>query len=275
MCDCRYHRGHYIGAAICIGGLTVLVASDSSSSTGGSAPVWGDALVVVGATMYAVSNVAQECVLGNVSVVELIAMIGCFGALFSGIQAVILEHHAWTQLHWQAADVVPLLGFAAALYCFYSLVPLVLLWGGATVLNLSLLSSDLWAGLARWMLFGGFGGTALYFISSVAMVAAGIAVYAFSGDVKAVDAAGQTGSSHQARYKGYHRLTLTPEAMESYVLAQEEDRMGNGDGAGGGGGGDDAGVVAVGSSSAAAAAGAATAARVQPLHKHSTLVPTE
>lgn len=40
------------------------------------------------------------------------------------------------------------------------LVPTVLVWGGSTVLNLSLLTSDLWAAGARALLFGGFGGWA-------------------------------------------------------------------------------------------------------------------
>ena len=38
-------------------------------------------------------------------------------------------------------------------YC--SLMPLELTWGGAALLNISLLSSDLWAALARIFFFGG------------------------------------------------------------------------------------------------------------------------
>lgn len=45
-------------------------------------------------------------------------------------------------------------GFDAAMFSFYSLVPYVLQWSGVAVLNLSLLSSDLWAGAARAFLFG-------------------------------------------------------------------------------------------------------------------------
>lgn len=36
-----------------------------------------------------------------------------------------------------------------------SLVPLELTWGGAALLNISLLASDLWAALARYFFFGG------------------------------------------------------------------------------------------------------------------------
>ena len=54
---------------------------------------------------------------------------------------------------WQA--VLLMATFNLSLVAYSSLVPLVLLWSGATALNLSLLTSDLWAGLARIAFFGG------------------------------------------------------------------------------------------------------------------------
>ncbi len=48
-----------------------------------------------------------------------------------------------------------LAGYTGALFAFYSLVPSVLNWSGAAILNLSLLSSNLWAALARSVLLGG------------------------------------------------------------------------------------------------------------------------
>ena len=50
--------------------------------------------------------------------------------------------------------VLLFIGFSAALFSFSSLTPYVLMWGSAAILNLSLLSSDLWAALARIALFG-------------------------------------------------------------------------------------------------------------------------
>ncbi len=52
--------------------------------------------------------------------------------------------------------VAPLLGFTAAMFAFYCGVPFVLRWGGAAVLNLSLLTSDLWAAAAQIALFGAY-----------------------------------------------------------------------------------------------------------------------
>lgn len=50
--------------------------------------------------------------------------------------------------------VLPFVGFSVALFAFSSAVPFVLLWGGATILNLSLLTSDVWAAIARQAFFG-------------------------------------------------------------------------------------------------------------------------
>jgi hypothetical protein len=55
-------------------------------------------------------------------------------------------------LHAQVGYLVT--GYSVALFGFYSLVPAVLRWSGAGVLNLSLLSANLWAALARAAFLG-------------------------------------------------------------------------------------------------------------------------
>jgi drug/metabolite transporter (DMT)-like permease len=58
----RFRPGHITGGTLCVAGLAVLLATDRSSETGGPAPVLGDALVLVGAVVYALSNVVQASV---------------------------------------------------------------------------------------------------------------------------------------------------------------------------------------------------------------------
>ncbi|EMS57108.1 hypothetical protein TRIUR3_15093 [Triticum urartu] len=67
-------------------------------------------------------------------------------------------------------EVLPFIGFALAMFLFYSTVPIILKICGATMLNLSLLTSDMWAVLIRifayhekvdWMYFVAFAGTAI------------------------------------------------------------------------------------------------------------------
>ena len=47
-----------------------------------------------------------------------------------------------------------LAGYTAALFAFYSLVPAVLQWSGAAALNLSLLTANIWAAVARTLFLG-------------------------------------------------------------------------------------------------------------------------
>lgn len=96
----------------------------------------------------------------------------------------LLERTQLAGVEWGGEVIAPLAAFAGALFLFYSLVPAVLILSGATVLNLSLLSSDLWAALARVALFGGFGGSAGYFVASLVLVGGGIGTYGLAGPSK-------------------------------------------------------------------------------------------
>ncbi|GAB4822483.1 hypothetical protein N2152v2_009529 [Parachlorella kessleri] len=183
----RYRSGHYAGAAVCLAGLSILVLSDRSGGSAGQGPgrAWlGDALVLLGATLYAACNVVAEWLLGDVPVQELLAMQGAFGMLWSLMQGLPLELHTLAAAHWSPAALLPFLGFGLSMFAFYSLVPYQLQWGGAALLNLSLLTSDLWTALARLLLFGGFDGHSFtFFALAFAFVAVGIVLYTRSGDV--------------------------------------------------------------------------------------------
>lgn len=112
-------------------------------------------------------------------------MLGVFGSIFSAIQGLPLELPGVLAAQWTPAAVLPFVGFGLAMFSFYSLVPYQLSWGGATMLNLSLLSSDLWTALARLLFFGGFSlWSGASFLVSFALLAAGIAVYSMHGDAK-------------------------------------------------------------------------------------------
>ncbi|KAH9316858.1 hypothetical protein KI387_018627, partial [Taxus chinensis] len=56
----KYTLCQFFGAVTCIAGLVVVLFSDVSSSvTGGSKPILGDALVIAGTIFYAISNVGE------------------------------------------------------------------------------------------------------------------------------------------------------------------------------------------------------------------------
>ncbi|XP_057958847.1 uncharacterized protein LOC131151604 [Malania oleifera] len=163
----RYRYQKFAGVAVCVAGLVLVVFSDAHSSdrASGSNPIKGDLLVVSGSMLYAVSNVSEEFLVKSADQTELMAMLGFFGAIVSACQISILERDELKSIHWSAGAVLPFIGFAVAMFLFYSLVPILLKISGSTMLNLSLLTSDMWAVLIRifayhekvdWMYFLAF-----------------------------------------------------------------------------------------------------------------------
>ncbi|KAI3935344.1 hypothetical protein MKW98_027164 [Papaver atlanticum] len=165
----KYRIRKFIGVAVCVAGLVLVVFSDvhAADRAGGSHPIKGDLLVIAGATLYGVTNTSEEYLVKNVDRVEVMAMLGLFGAIISAIQIAILERNELKAIHWSAGALLPYSGFAAAMFLFYSTVPILLQISGSTMLNLSLLTSDMWAVLIRifayhekvdWMYFIAFAG---------------------------------------------------------------------------------------------------------------------
>jgi len=66
----------------------MVVFSDvhAGDRAGGSNPIKGDFLVIAGATLYAVSNVSQEFLVKNADRVQLMSLLGLFGAIIGAIQ---------------------------------------------------------------------------------------------------------------------------------------------------------------------------------------------
>ncbi|XP_057436612.1 uncharacterized protein LOC130729018 [Lotus japonicus] len=164
----KYRFLKITGVIVCIAGLVLVVFSDvhAGDRAGGSNPRKGDAIVFAGATLYAISNVSEEFLIKNADRVELMGMLGLFGGIVSAIQISVLERNELKSIHWSAGAALPFVGFSVAMFMFYSLVPVLLKINGSTMLNLSLLTSDMWAVVIRifayhekvdWMYFVAFG----------------------------------------------------------------------------------------------------------------------
>eukprot|EP01025_Chloroclados_australasicus_P025474 TRINITY_DN25456_c0_g2_i1.p1 TRINITY_DN25456_c0_g2~~TRINITY_DN25456_c0_g2_i1.p1 ORF type:complete len:452 (+),score=30.48 TRINITY_DN25456_c0_g2_i1:90-1358(+) len=181
----RYRLGHVVGGCLCVAGLALLIVMDHHEEAASSNPLLGDMLVIAGATVYGICNVTQERLLRSSTIQDFLLLIGLFGVVWSGAQASILERsEIVSALFSSSSAIFPLFGFSLSLFLFYCLVPFVLRWSGAAVLNLSLLSSDLWAALARMVFFGGFSAwSAGAFFTSLLLVTVGLIIYARNGDV--------------------------------------------------------------------------------------------
>eukprot|EP01125_Pyxidicula_operculata_P007739 TRINITY_DN2619_c0_g1_i6.p1 TRINITY_DN2619_c0_g1~~TRINITY_DN2619_c0_g1_i6.p1 ORF type:complete len:327 (+),score=11.59 TRINITY_DN2619_c0_g1_i6:183-1163(+) len=149
----KYNLRHLIGVVICVCGLGALVYSDFVDSEGAQNRLLGDMLCLAGAFLYALSNVGAEAFSKTYSNVEYLAMVGFWGSIISAIQVAIVDRENLASMNWNWDVISLLLGFTACLFLVYSYIPFVLVLGGATLFNLSLLSSDLFAILSAVFLF--------------------------------------------------------------------------------------------------------------------------
>ena len=188
--NARYTPRQLLAVCICLSGLVVLVVSDAllrpSNGQPHSVPWLGDVLVLLGATLYAVSNAWQEQQVRATDGTEYLAHLGCYGVLVSGVQCALLERGALRDAaaavraaasDGTAGELLGLeVGYIAALNAMYILATRLMSAGSsATVMNLSLLTSDFWSVVVGVLLLGSqlSGWYALAF----ALVVGGLVVY--------------------------------------------------------------------------------------------------
>ena len=192
-----YTRRHMLGGAVSVVGIAILVLADADGRKGGSEdegsnPFLGDVLVLLAALLYASSNVLQEsALLDGASGMEVLAHVGAIGAVVSGAQCLTFEYGDLAKLRAATGlgGVAEMATFAISLFAMYSLTPEVICRCGAAAFNVGMLSSDVWAAVARVALFGGFGGTgaAVSFVISFAVVSAGLVLFASAGNPLPLD----------------------------------------------------------------------------------------
>ena len=192
-----YTRRHMLGGAVSVVGIAILVLADADGRKGGSEdegsnPFLGDVLVLLAALLYASSNVLQEsALLDGASGTEVLAHVGAIGAVVSGAQCLTFEYGDLAKLRAATGlgGVAEMATFAISLFAMYSLTPEVICRCGAAAFNVGMLSSDVWAAVARVALFGGFGGTGatVSFVISFAVVSAGLVLFASAGNPLPLD----------------------------------------------------------------------------------------
>ncbi|KAB5550355.1 hypothetical protein PHYPO_G00052830 [Pangasianodon hypophthalmus] len=168
----RYRIIHYVAVCVCLAGVGAMVGADliSGRDQGSSSNILlGDGLVIISATLYAVSNLCQEYIVKNNSRMEFLGMVGLFGTLISGIQLGILEHNEVANIQWTWQIALLLCGFAVCMYTLYSCMPVVINMTSATAVNLSLLTADLFSLFCGLFLFQ-YTFSGLYVVSLVVIM---------------------------------------------------------------------------------------------------------
>ncbi|XP_028856720.1 solute carrier family 35 member F2-like [Denticeps clupeoides] len=168
----RYRPTHYVAVCVCLAGVGAMVGADllSGRNQGNTADILlGDALVLVSATLYAISNVCQEYTVKNLSRGEFLGMLGLFGTLISGVQLGVLEHAVVANVQWGWKPALLLAGFGLCMYGMYSCMPVVVKMTSATAANLSLLTADLFSLFFGLFLFQ-YSFSGLYIVSLVTIL---------------------------------------------------------------------------------------------------------
>ncbi|CAJ2632379.1 unnamed protein product [Trifolium pratense] len=125
----RYSLWQLGGGTLCVLGLSLVLVSDTwdgSSNGGGSKPLLGDVLVIVGTIFYAISNVGEEFCVKNKDRIEVVTMIGVYGFLVTAIEVSVLELKTLESIKWSANIVLAFAGYGVSSFIFYSLAPFVL-----------------------------------------------------------------------------------------------------------------------------------------------------
>uniref|UniRef100_A0A0B7AKR9 EamA domain-containing protein n=1 Tax=Arion vulgaris TaxID=1028688 RepID=A0A0B7AKR9_9EUPU len=176
----HYRVTHYVGVAISVLGLGGLVGSDvitgNSESGDGSNIALGDVLVISGAVLYGVSNVAQEFVVKSYGRREFLGMLGIFSTVISGIQVIFLERQELFKVDFTCYKVVlPWLAFVIFLFLMYACMSHVIQKTSATVTNISILSADFYSLILGIFIFQ-YEFHFLYLVAFVVVIL-GVAVY--------------------------------------------------------------------------------------------------
>ncbi|XP_042316157.1 solute carrier family 35 member F2 [Sceloporus undulatus] len=168
----RYKLIHFIAVAVCLLGVGTMVGADILAGRPdgeGSDVVIGDVLVLLGASLYAISNVSEEYIVKNLSRVEFLGMVGLFGTIISGLQLAIVEHKDIASIQWNWKIVLLFLAFALCMFGLYSFMPVVIKVTSATSVNLGILTADLYSLFFGLFLFG-YKFSVLYLLSFVVIM---------------------------------------------------------------------------------------------------------
>ncbi|XP_076002714.1 solute carrier family 35 member F2-like [Genypterus blacodes] len=237
----RYRPVHYVAVCICLLGVGTMVGADllAGRDQGSTSNILlGDGLVLLSATLYAVSNVCQEYTVKNLSRVEFLGMVGLFGTLISTLQMVILERHELAAIQW-SWQVGLLFGtYALCMYTLYSCMPIVVRLTSATSVNLSLLTADIFSLFCGLFLFH-YKFSVLYLVSLVVILIGFITFNAVPTPTDPVDSApssSSTSSSSICKEGCYdNQIECNSEACKEEVAVgittdEEEERQRDGKG---------------------------------------------
>ena len=186
----EYKPQHFLGVVLCMAGGILTIwsdldhANDQTVSSSHPHSYYGDTLAVVAALIYGVSDAAGEFWTKHVDRKEYLGMLGLFGSIFTLILFPLLERDSVYELFVDGSTFLPAMGvilvYVPLLVTYYVSATLFMVSSDATLMNLSLQSSNVWAILFSLAAFRE--SPPLIFYIAVIFVVAGVFVYELLGN---------------------------------------------------------------------------------------------
>lgn len=187
----EYRRMHYVGVILCITGGFVTVFTDRVSITSSNGQVShphsyaGDVLAILASLGYGVGDACAEYWSKHVDREEYLGMIGLFGAIATFVVSLLFERDTVFDLFTAENETVietagVILWYIASLVAYYVFESLFLMQSDATLLNLSMQTSNIWAIFFSIVVFRE--APDLHFYVSILMVISGVFVYELYGN---------------------------------------------------------------------------------------------
>ncbi|KAF1847320.1 DUF914-domain-containing protein [Cucurbitaria berberidis CBS 394.84] len=143
----RYHWTQIFGILLCIGGVGIIFGSDhitGKSASSATDAVKGDLFALLAATCYGLTNVAEEWLVSERPLYEVVGQLSFWGMFIMGTQAGIFDRAAFRSATWNAKVGGYLTGYTLILALFYSLAPVLFRMSSAAFFNISLMTGSFW-----------------------------------------------------------------------------------------------------------------------------------
>ncbi|KAH8832616.1 DUF914-domain-containing protein [Flagelloscypha sp. PMI_526] len=140
----RYQKTQFLGVAISICGLGLLVASDQITYKDYDPlnRAIGSGYMIAGATLYGFTNATEEFLVRSRPFYEVVGQLGMWGFIINSIQAAGLEHKDMHTVSWNGTTIGIIVAYTAAMFILYTFAPLIMRTSSSVYYNMSLLSSE-------------------------------------------------------------------------------------------------------------------------------------
>ncbi|KAJ0398065.1 hypothetical protein ATCC90586_009640 [Pythium insidiosum] len=178
-----FTRKHVAGCILTLLGGGVLLAGSWShaKADSNSTDLYGWTLALLGAALYAASNVANQWCLRAYSfesVIQSLGMIGMWGSGICLLQVLLIERHDVVAIQWNGDVLLLFVGYVLAMLAFYTAVFVLVHASETAIYNVSLLLSSLYLVLvSRYLLDEAIGS---YEWSAAVLMVVGLAIYAWN-----------------------------------------------------------------------------------------------